>query len=138
MPTARNLTAGSLKLLDPKESGKRSATVRLRPQGGGQAEHLVHLQSLDTLKRFGFPVNPHTQSCPDIDAVIAHVQSWSEKRHDLPYDTDGMVIKVDSFAQRGGSGTRASSRGGQNVQVRGRAGDDPAGPGGRAGRADRQ
>ena len=54
----------------------------------------------DLLRRFGFPVNPNIEICPDIEAVIAYCQTWAEKRHDLPYETDGMVIKLDDFGQR--------------------------------------
>src|SRR5262249_40819030 len=59
-----------------------------------------HLEALDTLKRFGFQVNPYTHKCRTIDEVIDYVESWNTKRHDLPYDTDGLVIKVDSYAHR--------------------------------------
>ncbi len=97
----RNLTAGSLKLLDPKESARRK--LRLFTYALGAVDGVAvasHQQSLKVMKDFGFPVNPETTACPDIDAVIAHVATWNDKRHELPYDTDGMVIKVDSFAQR--------------------------------------
>src|SRR4029077_8835867 len=53
----------------------------------------------EMLRRFGFPVNEHYKRCETIEAVIAYCDSWAEKRHDLPYDTDGMVIKVDDYAQ---------------------------------------
>src|SRR6476620_6914600 len=89
----RNLSAGTLKLLDPKQSSERK--LRLFAYGIGAADGLTitsHLDALDTLKRFGFPVNPHTHGCQTIDEVIAHVQTWDTKRHDLPYETDGMVI----------------------------------------------
>src|SRR5207245_2689615 len=59
-----------------------------------------HRQALDTLKELGFSVNPHTHRCLNVNQVIDYVDSWASKRHDLPYDTDGMVIKVDSYAQR--------------------------------------
>jgi DNA ligase (NAD+) len=97
----RNLTAGTLKLLDPKQSSGRK--LRLFTYALGAVDGLAitsHRQSLDILKQLGFSVNPYTQTCANIDEVIAHVESWTTKRHDLPYDTDGMVIKVDDFAQR--------------------------------------
>ncbi len=97
----RNLTAGSLKLLDPKECARRR--LRLFTYALGATEGVTvksHVESLDLLKRFGFPVNPHIEVCPDIDAVIAYCQTWADKRRDLPYETDGMVIKVDDFGQR--------------------------------------
>lgn len=97
----RNLTAGTLKLLDPQESAKRK--LRLFAYSLGAVDGVTvtsHFQALDLLKRFGFPVNPHARKCSTIEEVIEYVQSWNQRRHDLPYDTDGMVIKVDSYAQR--------------------------------------
>ena len=97
----RNLTAGSLKLLDPKECTKRKLT--LFSYGVGAFEGIVlksQVELFDTLKRFGFPVNPHLKLCHNIEEVIAHCLEWDTKRHDLPYDTDGMVIKVNEFAIR--------------------------------------
>lgn len=97
----RNLTAGTLKQLDPKQSAQRK--LRLFVYGLGALDGLTvtsHTESLESLQRFGFPVSPHVQTCDGIDAVIAYIETWDAKRHDLPFDTDGMVIKVDDFAQR--------------------------------------
>ncbi|HJZ91819.1 MAG TPA: NAD-dependent DNA ligase LigA [Gemmataceae bacterium] len=97
----RNLTAGTLKLLDPKQSAGRK--LRMFAYELGAVEGLgikSHLEALDTLKRFGFQVNPHTHKCLTVEGVIDYVETWNQKRHDLPYDTDGMVIKVDSYAHR--------------------------------------
>jgi DNA ligase (NAD+) len=97
----RNLTAGTLKLLDPKQSSERK--LRLFAYELGAVEGLgisSHHQALDKLKQFGFQVNPNAHKCVGIEQVIEYVNSWATKRHDLPYDTDGMVIKVDSYAQR--------------------------------------
>ena len=97
----RNLTAGTLKQLDPKQSAERK--LRLFAYGLGALDGLTvasHTGSLDALKKFGFAVSPHVRTCEGIDAVIEYVGAWDAKRHDLPFDTDGMVIKVDDFAQR--------------------------------------
>jgi DNA ligase (NAD+) len=97
----RNLTAGTLKLLDPKQCAKRK--LRLFSYSLGATEGVsvkTHLESLELLRRFGFPVNPHIEDFDNIDDVIAYCASWSEKRHDLPYETDGMVIKLDDLEQR--------------------------------------
>jgi len=97
----RNLSAGTLKLLDPKLCAQRRLSLFAYAAGAIEGLSLTsHMQLLDTLKSFGFPVNEHTQACVNIDEVIAFCDSWAEKRHDLPYETDGMVIKVDDFAQR--------------------------------------
>lgn len=97
----RNLTAGTLKLLDPKQSSERRLRLFAYALGAVDGPSISsHLQSLEIMKRFGFEVNPHTHTCRNIDEVVEFVNSWATKRHDLPYDTDGMVIKVDSYEQR--------------------------------------
>ncbi|HKA06281.1 MAG TPA: NAD-dependent DNA ligase LigA [Gemmataceae bacterium] len=97
----RNLTAGTLKLLDPKQSAERKLRMFAYELGAVDGVKVSsHLEALDTLKRFGFQVNPYTHKCRTIDEVIDYVESWNTKRHDLPYDTDGLVIKVDSYAHR--------------------------------------
>ncbi len=106
----RNLTAGSLKQLDPKMCAKRR--LRLFAYATGALEGVqvrTHTEALDLLKRLGFPVNPHIKAFDDIAGVIEYVQSWEEKRHDLDYDTDGMVVKVDSFEQRERLGTHSKA-----------------------------
>lgn len=97
----RNLTAGTLKLLDPKQSSERKLRLFAYELGAVDGLSIAsHREALDTLKKLGFQVNPHTHRCANVDEVIAYVDSWATKRHDLPYDTDGMVIKVDSYAHR--------------------------------------
>jgi DNA ligase (NAD+) len=97
----RNLTAGSIRMLDPREVARRSLRFFAYALGAveGSAVH-AHLQSLELMKQFGFPVNPHVTKFGTIEEVIAYCLSWSQKRNDLPYDTDGMVVKIDDFAQR--------------------------------------
>jgi DNA ligase (NAD+) len=97
----RNLTAGSLKQLDPKLVAARK--LRLFAYSVGALEGIeirTHTQALETLKKFGFPVNPHIAHFDSIEEVITYCESWDEKRHDLGYETDGMVVKVDDFDQR--------------------------------------
>ena len=97
----RNLTAGTLKLLDPKLSSERK--LKLFAYGIGAVEGITiksHMDALKQVKKFGFPVNPNDKYCESIDQVIEYVISWAEKRFDLPYETDGMVIKVNDFGQQ--------------------------------------
>jgi DNA ligase (NAD+) len=98
----RNSTAGSLKLLDPKLCAQRRLRLFAYSLGvvQGGPEVKSHLEALDLLKRYGFPVNPHVKAFDSIEDVITYCQSWEEKRHDLDFDTDGLVIKVDDHAQR--------------------------------------
>src|SRR4051812_46308357 len=104
----RNLTAGSLKLLDPRECAKRR--LRLFVYGLGLCEGVdatSHLQSLEMLRKWGFPVNPNIPSFEDTGLVIDYCPPWPDRRNDLPFDTDGLVIKVDDFEQRRRLGTTA-------------------------------
>lgn len=97
----RNSAAGSLKLLDPKQCKKRRLRLfaySLNALDG--VEIKTHLDALGLLKEWGFPVNPHYESFDDIEKVVACTEAWATKRNDLAYDTDGLVIKVNDFAQR--------------------------------------
>lgn len=97
----RNLTAGTLKLLDPRQCAERK--LRLFTYALGATEGVTvrtHLESLDLLKKYGFPVNPHIESFDTIDKVIDYCNSWETRRNDLAYETDGMVIKVNDLDQR--------------------------------------
>jgi DNA ligase (NAD+) len=97
----RNLTAGSLKLLDPRLCAARK--LRLYAYSTGAVEGLelaTHEQVLEALRRFGFPVNPEIKAFDTIDEVIAHCEAFNERRFALPYDIDGLVIKVNDLAQR--------------------------------------
>ena len=106
----RNLTAGTLKLLDPRECAKRR--LRLFTYSVGPTEGIeikTHLEALETLKEFGFPVNTHIESFTDFDKVVDYCEKWAERRAELPYDTDGLVIKVNDHDQRRRLGTTAKS-----------------------------
>jgi DNA ligase (NAD+) len=97
----RNLAAGTLKLLDPRLSAERR--LRLFTYGLGAVKGVevgTHLETLDLLRKFGLPVNPHIVAFENIDDVIAYVGKWATKRNELPYETDGLVIKVNDFDQR--------------------------------------
>lgn len=97
----RNSTAGALKLLDPRQCAERR--LKLFTYALGAIEGVTvktHLESLDLLRKFGFPVNPHIQSFDHIDKVIEYCNSWKDRRGELPYDTDGLVIKVNDVDQR--------------------------------------
>jgi DNA ligase (NAD+) len=107
---ARNLSAGTLKLLDPRQAAQRRLRLFTYAVVGGEGLDIrSHLDALATLRRFGLPVNPHIESFDTIDAVIAYCNSWATKRNDLPYDTDGLVIKVNDYAQRKRLGVTAKA-----------------------------
>ncbi|MBX9681432.1 MAG: NAD-dependent DNA ligase LigA [Gemmataceae bacterium] len=106
----RNLSAGTLKLLDPRESRKRRLCLFAYALGSCEGvDATTHLQALELLRRYGFPVNPNVAHFETIDGVIAYADTWATKRNDLPYDTDGLVIKVNNFEQRRRLGTTSKS-----------------------------
>lgn len=97
----RNLSAGSLKLLDPKLCAERR--LRLFAYGLGAVDGVeikTHQQLLELLRKFGFPVNPHVEAFDSIGEVIEYCGSWEKRLGDLPYETDGLVVKVDDLDQR--------------------------------------
>lgn len=106
----RNTTAGTLKLLDPKQVAQRKLDVFLYDMVEGVPESIQHHHELlECLDSLGLPVNPHYTKCESIDDVIKVCETWREKRHELDYETDGMVIKVDALAQRRELGSTAKA-----------------------------
>ena len=96
----RNTTAGTLKLQDPKVVATRPLKVFAYALIAPGARLSSQNENLQTLKRLGLPVSEHTRLCNDIDEVIAYWKGWEVKRDTLPYDIDGVVVKVDSLHQQ--------------------------------------
>jgi DNA ligase (NAD+) len=106
----RNTTAGTLKMLDPTQVAQRHLNIYLydiAPEPGQEISD--HEQSLQNLERWGLPVNPERERCASIDEVVFVCKQWDEKRHSLGYEIDGMVIKVNSAAQRQRLGSTTKS-----------------------------
>jgi DNA ligase (NAD+) len=93
----RNAAAGGLRALDPAVTASRRldfyAYLYL---SGGQQAFASHWESLETMDKLGFKVNPHRRLCHSIDEVFAFCAEWESKREGLPYEIDGVVVKVDS------------------------------------------
>jgi len=97
----RNSAAGSLKMLDPRLSAQRRLRLFTYSLGATKGVKVqTHLEALDLLRRYGFPVNPHIDSFDGIDQVIDYCNSWADRRNQLAYETDGMVIKVNDLGQQ--------------------------------------
>ncbi|MFP4499459.1 MAG: NAD-dependent DNA ligase LigA [Candidatus Hydrogenedentota bacterium] len=97
----RNLTAGTLKLLDPKQVARRRLECYVYEVVPGDGYPVTsHRQSLADLAAWKLPVNPDHAYCTTIEEVIAFCDAWAEKRHTLDYPIDGIVVKVDSAAHR--------------------------------------
>jgi len=104
---ARNAAGGSLKLLDPREAARRPLQVILYELVDGERLHPLHSASLAWLRTLGFPTSPDVSVVTDKAALHAAVLRWATARHHLPYEADGLVIKVDAFADRRLLGTTA-------------------------------
>ncbi len=95
----RNAAAGSLKLLDPQTTAKRPLSLFAYALGfGGNSKFTTHIECLEAIKEFGFPVNLHYKLCKNIDEAVSYCNSWETKKANLDYQVDGMVIKVNSLA----------------------------------------
>ena len=108
----RNAAAGSLKLQDARITAQRRLDMfcyYLLPVSGALSHTETHLENLQSLERLGFHVNEHHRVCMDINGVLDYVQEWEEKRADLPYDIDGVVVKVNNLGQQRRLGSTAKS-----------------------------
>ncbi|WP_456276914.1 NAD-dependent DNA ligase LigA [Bacillus sp. AK128] len=106
----RNAAAGSLRQLDPKLAAKRNLDIFVYGIANpGTTGIGSHSEGLDLLDDLGFKTNNERKTCQGIDEVIEYISGWVEKRPDLPYEIDGIVIKVDSFQQQDELGFTAKS-----------------------------
>lgn len=106
----RNCTAGSVRLLDPRIAAERS--LRFFAHGVGYCEELkpaTHMQFLEAIAAWGIPPTPNVKCFPDIDAALAHCDELVEKLHEFDFEVDGLVLKVNDFAQREKLGARSKS-----------------------------
>ena len=95
----RNLAAGSIRQLDPKNTASRPLTVFLYGVGEGYGEYESHSASLAALKSHGLRVNPY-QVHDSIGSVVEECERWAEKRTSVGYQIDGVVVKVDPRRQQ--------------------------------------
>ena len=96
----RNTGAGSVRQLDPKITASRNMQMWVYSMGNpDEAEGIEsHWDALDFLGNAGFRVNPENKLCRTLQEASDYYHSWLERRHDLPYEVDGVVIKVSPFA----------------------------------------
>ena len=107
----RNAAAGSLRQLDSKIAASRNLSIFVYGIGGdgsiyGQDSHS---DSLDYLSTLGFETNGESKRCQTIEEVIDYVTSWTTKRSSLPYEIDGIVVKVDRYEDQEQLGYTAKS-----------------------------
>jgi DNA ligase (NAD+) len=103
----RNTAAGTIKQLDPAEVRKRPLRTILYEVVEGERYASGHLASLQFLQEIGLPVSQHNMRVQGLAELMACVHSWQGRRDELPYELDGLVVKVDDFAARTALGTTA-------------------------------
>lgn len=95
----RNAAAGAVRQLDPRITARRGLsmfTYAMDPPGPARSQAEI----LDLLGRLGFRVNPAHQTAASLDGIIAFLDEWRDRRHQLDYETDGVVIKVSRLDQQ--------------------------------------
>jgi DNA ligase (NAD+) len=106
----RNASAGSLRQLDPRITAGRPLAMFC--YGVGRAEGVTfqaHWDVLQSLVRWGFRINPHSEKCQGIEAALTYYGRLRELREELPYEIDGVVLKVNALALQEDLGTRSRS-----------------------------
>ncbi len=93
----RNAASGSLKLLNSYKLSKRKLDCYLYYFVSNDLHRNSHYENLQECKKWGFKISEHTKRAKNISEVIEYIKSWDSKRESLPYDIDGIVIKVDSI-----------------------------------------
>jgi DNA ligase (NAD+) len=99
----RNSGAGSLRQKDPTVTARRLLSAWFYQVVEDESTPLAvsgQAEALERLTALGLPVNPEREAGLDIEGVIAFTERWRDDRHHLPYETDGVVVKVDSFEQQ--------------------------------------
>jgi len=98
----RNAAAGSVRQLDPSVAAERELDMSFYSvyfHDETQEPH-SHIEAMEQLKSLGLKTEPHLTSCKDIEKVIEFCESWHQKRENLPYEIDGIVVKVNSKKQQ--------------------------------------
>jgi DNA ligase (NAD+) len=106
----RNTTAGAIKLLDPKLCAARR--LRFLAHGNGYSEGIEfhnHMELLHTIREWGIPITPNVNVCPDIQTAREYAKHLAEEVHTLDFEVDGIVLKVNDFAQRQRMGRTSKS-----------------------------
>lgn len=106
---ARNTASGSLKMQDSSIVAKRKLDCYLYSMIGEDIGVATHEEAILKLQSLNFNISPTFKKCKDIDEVLAYIAEWETKRLDLPLDTDGIVIKVNSIHQQNKLGFTAKS-----------------------------
>ncbi len=105
----RNTASGSLKLQDSAEVSKRPLECLLYSITGNNTGISSQMEGLEKAREWGFKVPAESELRSSIDGVLDYIKYWDKHRHDLPYETDGVVVKVNNFHQQEELGHTAKS-----------------------------
>jgi DNA ligase (NAD+) len=105
----RNAASGTFKMQNSAEVAKRNMECFVYSYLGFENPFQTHEESLNHMIELGFSVSPTWRKCKNIQEVMQFISDWSEKRHDLPLNTDGIVIKINDFGQQERLGYTAKS-----------------------------
>ena len=105
----RNAAAGTLKQQQSAVVAKRGLDCTLYQMAGEDLPFKSHIENLEAARSWGFKVSEHMKLCKSAQEVIDYISYWDEERKNLPYPTDGVVIKVNDFAVRRQLGFTAKS-----------------------------
>ena len=96
----RNTGAGTIRQLDPKVTAARNMQIWVYSLNSTEGVEFIegHWEALEWLSSVGFRINPENRLCHTLEEVNDYYQSWLERRHDLPYEVDGVVVKVSPLA----------------------------------------
>jgi len=105
----RNAASGTLKMQNSSLVARRKLDCFLYSLTGEDLPHSTHSQNLDWARSIGFKIPPYLEVCQNIDDVLTFIDKWQDARKKLTFDTDGVVIKVDSLSQQNSLGFTAKS-----------------------------
>ncbi len=105
----RNAASGTIKMQDSKVVAGRKLDCFLYAMYGQSIPFKTHYEAMTAAGKWGFKISEHIKVCSDIDAVFRYLDHWDTARHRLGYDTDGVVIKINSIAQQNDLGFTAKS-----------------------------
>ena len=106
----RNAAAGTMRNLEPSLVAKRGLsafTYQVVTEADAEEVPSTHGATLQAMRAWGLPVEPHWKKCRGVDELVAFCAEWADKRRSLAFDTDGVVIKVDDLGLRGRLGATA-------------------------------
>lgn len=106
---ARNTTSGTLKMQDSTEVARRKLDCYTYFLLGDDVDLTTHEEGIKQMETWGFHVSPTYRKCKTLQEVLDYIEEWDSKRHDLPLDTDGVVIKVNNIDQQQRLGFTAKS-----------------------------